>query len=54
MIGGSKFNIVEDERRRAHFWSNVWPLDKFENCLGYDLRDEGHKRVPEPPAKITG
>ncbi len=24
------------------------------NCFGYISRDKGHKRVPAPPARITG
>ena len=30
------------------------PSQSFENCLGYDLRDRGHNRVPDPPASNTG
>jgi hypothetical protein len=29
-------------------------LPKDIYCLGYNLRDKGHSRVPEPPAMITG
>ena len=31
-----------------------WPLKKRMNCFGYMVRDSGHRRVPEPPDKITG
>src|SRR5450830_1975245 len=24
------------------------------NCLGFNCRESGHRREPEPPAKITG
>jgi hypothetical protein len=27
---------------------------KAKNCLGKSSRDKGHKRVPEPPAMMTG
>ena len=27
---------------------------KGRNCLGYALRESGHKRVPEPPTNIIG
>jgi hypothetical protein len=27
---------------------------KGRSCLGKALRDSGHKRVPEPPERITG
>ena len=30
------------------------PLKKRMNCLGYIVRDSGHRRVPEPPDRITG
>ena len=30
------------------------PPIKLENCFGYDLRDSGQRRVPDPPAKSTG
>src|SRR5690606_5544465 len=32
----------------------VSPALKRMNCFGYMARESGHKRVPEPPDKITG
>ena len=32
----------------------LWPLKKRMNCLGYMARDRGHRRVPDPPDRITG
>src|SRR5688572_6945799 len=34
--------------------SRVRSLSRVRNCLGSDLRDMGHNRVPEPPHRITG
>jgi hypothetical protein len=32
----------------------VLSLAKGKYCLGYCLRDNGQRRVPEPPERITG
>ncbi len=31
-----------------------WLLKNRMNCFGYMDRESGHRRVPEPPDKITG
>src|ERR1044072_4090389 len=39
--------------RSMGFPRNDWSK-KSQNCLGYEARETGHKRVPLPPERITG
>src|SRR3989338_10516940 len=34
-------------------WNRVLSEPIFKNCLGRQVRDLGHKRVPPPPARMT-
>jgi hypothetical protein len=52
MIGAA--NAASSMRRRVDPSSVPCPLKKRMNCLGYIVRDNGHKRVPEPPDRMTG
>ena len=48
-------SIISDVvRRRALCWKRVASPTRLLNCFGYDLRDRGHRRVPDPPASKTG
>ena len=39
---------VDDRKLEA------WAWEKRTNCFGYMARDNGHRRVPEPPERMTG
>src|SRR6185437_5791072 len=41
-------------RRWAACWNRLSSPVRHRNCLGKPARDKGHKRVPEPPQRITG
>src|SRR5438874_8035940 len=42
----------------AHRWAVAWSSDSSPtirwNCLGFPLLDNGHRRVPPPPDRMTG
>ena len=40
--------------RRAEAWKRLSSPKSLTNCLGCDLRESGHRRVPEPPQSKTG
>ncbi len=41
-------------RRRVDCWNSVPSPASARNCLGYSARLSGHRRVPLPPAMMTG
>ena len=41
-------------RRKAACWNRLSLPVKHRNCFGKPVRDSGHKRVPEPPQRMTG
>ena len=43
----SRFSVVASKL-------DAWSSKKRMNCLGYMARDSGHRRVPEPPERMTG
>src|SRR3990167_3216853 len=44
-----------DDNRNSVDCNNVsWFLTNGKNCFGYAARDSGHRRLPLPPARITG
>ena len=47
LAAGSRFSVAA---RKLEAWSSK----KRMNCLGYMARDSGHRRVPEPPERMTG
>ena len=52
MIGAAKVRVVDAPQGGAE--QLPCPLKKRMNCLGYMVRDNGHRRVPEPPDRMTG
>ena len=40
--------------RLAVSCSMVWSPTSGSSCFGYSSRDSGHRRVPEPPERMTG
>lgn len=44
---------VPSKRETVDCSSDCSPLSA-KNCLGLSARDSGHKRVPDPPARMTG
>src|SRR5262245_37898471 len=51
-MGGAK-RLVSETRRQVST-SKLSVVSSGKNCFGHRLRDRGHRRVPDPPAKITG
>lgn len=51
MTGGKQFN---PSSLFNVSWSKLFSLINDKNCFGYNERERGHKRVPEPPAIIIG
>ncbi len=46
--------LVKPLRRVAVACNIVSPPVRDNSCFGYFSRDIGHRRVPEPPDRITG
>jgi hypothetical protein len=42
------------DMRRAEDWKRLSSLINCTNCFGCDLRDNGHRRVPDTPHKRNG
>ncbi|SOZ37912.1 protein of unknown function (plasmid) [Cupriavidus neocaledonicus] len=54
MPSGRPASAATPARRLAVASSSVSSAIRFSNCLGNCSRDSGHRRVPAPPARITG
>ncbi|SOZ29882.1 hypothetical protein CBM2609_B10133 [Cupriavidus taiwanensis] len=54
MPSGRPASAATPARRLAVASSSVSSAIRFSSCLGNCSRDSGHKRVPAPPARITG
>src|SRR5215467_12686123 len=54
MMGAAKPASLPNRFKAAARKLDVWSSKKRMNCLGYIVRDRGHRRVPEPPESITG
>src|SRR5215468_3065081 len=54
MIGLAKPASLPSRRKVTARKLDVCSSKKRMNCLGYIVRDRGHRRVPEPPESITG
>ena len=51
---GLNLTMFELVNLNADCWNNVSLEVNFTNCFGYVLRDNGQRRVPEPPANNIG
>src|SRR5215211_322173 len=52
MVAGS--TRPSPAQRSSVAWKGDLPSRSGRNCFGYDSRDIGQSRVPQPPARMTG
>ena len=50
---GRRLKTGERQRRRVSWISECF-VPKLRNCFGFEARDSGQRRVPEPPLMMIG